>query len=345
MIRVAFDLFLFGKTRKSGGGVFYINLRGKDMESHLSNTIIKRKTDLTEQLKSKLESIAVNCPFYHDDIQSLDDYLIQARITIPNCKLLYAVSCDGIQLSSNILSNGKTNLDAQGQNLSNRPYMLNKSSEDVFSLSPVYLSKTDRKPSITAMHHIFDASGELAGCIAADFDIDAFPSNEIALSETQSWRQIKGDPAIRKNLFQQERINSAMDNSLDQVNDIITNLICERGIFHAKLHYSSSRATLWPYERPYEYQLHVLDEIIDADVCLVYPPRDFPKEAKVNKHQVQQVFERLKDLRNADETIYLRSGSLNIINKMVGLNFSCDGSHYMEVDEFLAKPDSFWFGI
>jgi hypothetical protein len=30
-----------------------------------------------------------------------------------------------------------------------------------------------------------------------------------------------------------------------------------------------------------------------------------------------------------DETIDLRSGSLNIHNGIVGLNFSCDGSRYM----------------
>ena len=44
----------------------------------------------------------------------------------------------------------------------------------------------------------------------------------------------------------------------------------------------------------------------------------------------------------ADETISLRSASLNILNGMIGLPFSCDGSHYMAVDEFLEKPDSFW---
>jgi hypothetical protein len=45
-----------------------------------------------------------------------------------------------------------------------------------------------------------------------------------------------------------------------------------------------------------------------------------------------------------DETIYLRSGSLNIINGIVGLNFSCDGSHYMPVEDFLEKGGDFWFG-
>ena len=59
---------------------------------------------------------------------------------------------------------------------------------------------------------------------------------------------------------------------------------------------------------------------------------------------VRPVFERFKLLRNADENIYLRSGSVNVINGMVGLTFSCDGSHYMPVQDFLDKDDSFWFG-
>jgi hypothetical protein len=35
--------------------------------------------------------------------------------------------------------------------------------------------------------------------------------------------------------------------------------------------------------------------------------------------------------------------SINIFNGMVSLTFSCDGSHYMPHDEFLAKDTSFWF--
>jgi hypothetical protein len=45
-----------------------------------------------------------------------------------------------------------------------------------------------------------------------------------------------------------------------------------------------------------------------------------------------------------DETIYLRSGMLNIFNGLVGLTFSCDGSHYMPWDEFLEKDIEFWVG-
>ena len=40
----------------------------------------------------------------------------------------------------------------------------------------------------------------------------------------------------------------------------------------------------------------------------------------------------------------LRSASINIMNGMLGLTFSCDGSHYMPVAEFLEKNLGFWIG-
>ena len=52
----------------------------------------------------------------------------------------------------------------------------------------------------------------------------------------------------------------------------------------------------------------------------------------------------LKVLRNADETVYLRSASFNIVNGIVGLTFSCDGSHYLNYRDFIDKDTDFWFG-
>jgi len=223
--------------------------------------------------------------------------------------------------------------------------MANIAQADEFILSPIYVDKNDRRPCVTALHKVKDDEGKVIGCVAADYDLSVLPTFQDVVDEVPSaWRQIKGDPAIRQNLFQQARVNSAMDQRLDEVNDILTDLITQRGIFHAKLHYSSSRATLWLYDDPHRYRLHVLDEIINPAVCLAYPKKPYPSDASVSEDKVAKVLERLAELRNADETIYLRSGSLNVVNGMVGLTFSCDGSHYMSADEFLAKPDSFWFG-
>jgi hypothetical protein len=212
-----------------------------------------------------------------------------------------------------------------------------------FFLSDVYVDKHTRRPCITALHRI-NVNDELQGYIAADFGLTDLPLKHVDSSRKHKWRQIKGDPSIRSNLFQQTRIHSAMDKRLDEVLDVVETLMTEQGIFHAKLHFSSSRATLWPFDDPYHYRLHVLDEIINPEVCLAYAKSSYPENAAVASATVVEVLKVFKALRESDETIYLRAASLNIMNGLVGLNFSCDGSHYMSVSEFLCKDADFWFG-
>lgn len=43
----------------------------------------------------------------------------------------------------------------------------------------------------------------------------------------------------------------------------------------------------------------------------------------------------------SDEQIYLRSASVNRLNGIIGLNFSCDGSLYIERDEFFRRLREF----
>jgi len=106
-------------------------------------------------------------------------------------------------------------------------------------------------------------------------------------------------------------------------------------VFHLKLHYASSRATIWTYDDPYNYRLHVLDEIINPNICLLYPKKPYPREAKVSQEQVKQVLNNFHYMRFMDENLYLKTGSLNIMNGTVGISFSCDGNHYLSVAQFL----------
>lgn len=87
-----------------------------------------------------------------------------------------------------------------------------------------------------------------------------------------------------------------------------------------------------------------MDELSNTDVCLAYPSRPYYERAIVPSNKIGKILKLIKELRFADETIYLRSGSLNIVNGKIGLNFSCDGTHYLNWDEFLAKGLDFWFG-
>ena len=41
------------------------------------------------------------------------------------------------------------------------------------------------------------------------------------------------------------------------------------------------------------------------------------------------------------ETIYLRNASINLVNGMIGMTFSCDGSHYIDHKTFFDKLESF----
>jgi len=118
----------------------------------------------------------------------------------------------------------------------------------------------------------------------------------------------------------------------------------EHGVFHSKIHFSSGRCSFWLFDDPYNYRLHGVDEIIDPELCLAYPARPYPENAKTPEADILKVLMQFKELRFADETIYLRSGSLNVMNGMIGLTFSCDGSHYMSVDEFLTHNLGFWLG-
>jgi hypothetical protein len=122
-------------------------------------------------------------------------------------------------------------------------------------------------------------------------------------------------------------------------------MVVAHGIFHAKFHFSSSRATVWMVENPYFYRIFNIDELTNASLCLAFPQRPYFDQARVPADKIGAVFAQFKKLRFADETIYLRSASLNIVNEMVGLNFSCDGSHYLPCDEFLQRDNKFWFGV
>jgi len=309
----------------------------------LRDLIAVQRAQLTTRLESPMKALAEACASSWANREQLDQILMEALPHLPICQLVYAINTQGIQVSSNV---GRRLVDPAkfGQDLTRRPFLNNSVPHEGFRLSDVYIAPNDRRSCITGLQPVLKDAA-LLGFVAADFYLRDLPLLDRRTKEGQLvWRQIKGDPAIRALLFQQERARSAMDNRIDDVINIINELVCERGVFHAKLHLSSSRATLWSTEDPYRYHVHVLDEIIDPAVCMAYPIRPYPKEALISPEQVRPVLEQFKRLREADETIYLRSSSLNVFNGMVGLTFSCDGAHYMPAEEFLLKDDHFWFG-
>lgn len=164
------------------------------------------------------------------------------------------------------------------------------------------------------------------------------------MTASLAWRQFKGDPAIRNNLFEQQRIVSPIDEHIDTVINVISDALCERGFFHTQLHFSSSWVTMWHSDDPYNFQLHGLDELIHPEFSHNYPIQPYHHRAQTSPQQITAALKLFKVLRYLDDNIYLRAASINIINGIVGLTFSCDGSHYMPVEEFLAKDIRFWLG-
>lgn len=160
-------------------------------------------------------------------------------------------------------------------------------------------------------------------------------------STARRWLQIRGDPSVRQFVFDQARVANEFDHALDAVLARVQTLVCEHGVFHAKIHFSSGQVSLWLLSDPLRYRVHVKEEFLDPQICLAYARAPYSPEAMVSPATATRVFAEFKRLRTQDSQIYLRAGSLNVMNGMVGLNFSCDGSHYLDHADFLRHAESF----
>ncbi len=156
----------------------------------------------------------------------------------------------------------------------------------------------------------------------------------------ERWLQIRGDPAVREFLFQQQRVENDFDRHINQVLARIRVLILKRGVFHAQIQFSTGEVTLWFLDDPLRYRIHLMGELLSHHICRGYPACPYPQDrAAIPKEAVGLVMAEFKRLRQQDPQLYLRSGSINVINGVVGLRFSCDGSHYLDYRELLERAD------
>jgi hypothetical protein len=135
-----------------------------------------------------------------------------------------------------------------------------------------------------------------------------------------------------------------MDENIDHVLSLHEALMIDHGVFHMHIHFSSSRSTVWHTDDPYVYRLLSMDELADTSICLAYPQRPYFERNIVPASAIGPIFQQLKALRFSDETVYLRNASLNLVKGAVSLNFSCDGTHYLNYREFLERGLDFWIG-
>lgn len=148
------------------------------------------------------------------------------------------------------------------------------------------------------------------------------------------WLQIKGDPSVRRFLFEQKREVSLFDQRIDELMTIVEDFLKLRGVFHAKIHFSSTQLTCWFYHDPYRYRVFVGEEIFMPGFLEQFAPALLAERPVIAPSEVGNILQQFKRMRLTDETVYLRNASVNLINGIIGMTFSCDGSHYIPYEEF-----------
>jgi hypothetical protein len=306
------------------------------------DSIYLQRAELARMLRDPLAVLADRCAPVWGNRLDINEILQDGHSTIPYCRFLYAVTKEGIQISDNVGPAGVQG-EHYGRDRSERPYMKETVPAWGFLLSDAYISLYGHHPALTALQ-VVQKEAETLGYLGADFSLRDLPVTSELYEEPGKWRQIKGDPAIRGTVFQQTRAESPLDQNIEQSLSILEEFLTERGVFQCQIHFSSGQATIWMMDDPFRYRILDREALTDPDICLVYPSHPYQTEALIPQSDISRILDTMQTLRLGDETIYLRTASINIFNGMVSLTFSCDGSHYMRYDEFLQKETSFWFG-
>jgi hypothetical protein len=311
------------------------------MKYSWQESIYLQREQLARTLREPLAQLAERCAPAWGERAHLDAVLAENAASVPHCRCLYCVDTNGIQVCSNIEEAGIMP-EYFGCDRSQRPYMKEAVPAWGFLLSDAYISENGRRPSLMALQVVRGDSCML-GYLGAYFDLRSLPVTAELYEEPGYWRQVKGDPAIRSQVFQQCRVESPMDGNMEQALSILEELLALRGVFQCQIHFSSSQATVWTVDDPLRYRILDHEALSDPDICLAFPSHAYPSDAEIPEDDIQRILETMQSLRLTDPTFYLRMASINIFNGKVSLTFSCDGSHYMPHWEFLLKGSSFWF--
>lgn len=274
--------------------------------------------------------LSKQCAGLWSNPDSLDEVLHAGFPSIPYCHLVYAIDKFGKQVSANVSSEG-IEAHYRHQDLSRRPYSVSLYPKRHFMLSSIYISQTTGHPCISAVQPVID-NQQFLGFVVADLDVHHLPFYANTLKEQQ------------KTLFaySSQRIVSTTDLHLEKMAKTVGRLMSEYGIFHCLIHYTSAQILLWQIANPFQYRLYTIAQLFEPTIYHAYPRTPYPEKALISTQQIKQVLERFNTLRLAHDQIYLRTGSLNIMNGIVGLSLSCTGSQYFSTQIFLDQDLSFW---
>lgn len=284
---------------------------------------------------------------------TLDTLLMEVFSTVPYAKYLYVMNRHGEQVSSSMSRDGLA-VGHFRRDRSDRPYMREALSvagfldrnheihyqqwpyiEDNvqavdFLLCEAYISQNALRPSMTAVYFLRDLQGNHIGFLGADFALRELPPIEGMYEETRRSRHFS--PTDQREPTRQP---SRLDREIYTVISVLEELITCHGVYHVKIHFSSSQTVVWQMDDPYRYRILGIADLLDPDSCLAYPGHLYPENALIRPGDIRLILERMEALRQSDNPIYLRSCSLNIFNGMVGTSFSSDGSHYIPHEDFL----------
>ncbi len=302
--------------------------------------VARQREQLARLIEQPMARLAAQSVPVWEQREALDAVLGSAFHELPYCTFVYATDLHGRQISDTVGRHGLLT-EHYGRDRSQRPYMNRVLPIEGMWLSEAYLSLRANRPSISAVH-VVRGAGRRLGFVGADFDLRDLPLTRQRFEVQQRWQQLRGDPAIRNALFQQCRMDSELDRRIDTVLPILNELITEHGVFQCKLHFSTNRAVVWTLDDPYRYRLLDMEMLQDPALCLALPVLPYPTEAELPADQVSAVLDGFRRLRFADETVYLRAGTINVFNGLISLNFSCDGTHYLPWAEFLDAEHPLW---
>jgi hypothetical protein len=126
------------------------------------------------------------------------------------------------------------------------------------------------------------------------------------------------------------------------VHGLVAALLARKGVFHAKIHYSSSQLTCWFARDPFCYEKFVREEVLQEGFLGRFPDAEHAGRIPViDAAGIDRLLGEFRRLRLTDETIYLRNAAVNLINGMINMSFSCDGTHYIDHKTFFEKLDNF----
>jgi hypothetical protein len=140
----------------------------------------------------------------------------------------------------------------------------------------------------------------------------------------------------RRSLLKPDRTERKADGCLDRLVVLSGELLRERGVFQVGLHFAGGgQVVLWELRDPCHYRVWPSEDCLRPGFAEGFRQALYPVNAGVPPGRVQEVLSRLKSLRLDEGGQRLCSGSLNIINGTVGLDFSCAGSLYLDYRDLL----------